>query len=64
MTTKAATCAHDYRIIDTQINRMYDAAENPVFHLACRRCGAKEQARGQVALSKLVALRTKERGLG
>ena len=47
-------CRHDWRITDTRIDRIHGPDRNPVFFLECRRCGAKKQAHGQVALKGIV----------
>jgi len=49
-----AACSHDWRIVNTLVNRMLGPAENPIFSLKCRKCGAEREARGYNALRALV----------
>lgn len=50
---KKPPCEHDWRIIDTQVDRMYGADRNPMFSVECRKCSARTTARGQKALKAL-----------
>lgn len=57
-------CTHDWRIVDTLINRMHGPDKNPTFNLKCRKCGAEKQVQGQAALKGLVNQAQLGTGLG
>jgi len=57
-------CTHDWRIVDTLINRMHGPDKNPTFSLKCRLCGAEKQAQGQAALKQIVNQTPLGSGLG
>lgn len=46
-------CIHDWKIVDTLVNRMLGPEKNPAFSLKCRKCGAETRVEGQAALKSL-----------
>jgi len=48
-----ALCPHDWKIVDTYVDPMRSAAENPRFNLKCRKCGAERQVFGHTALREI-----------